>query len=96
MNVRIWYVCECEMCMCVRCVCVGVYVYVWVCVRCVCVGCVCEMCMCVCVRVRWHSLCNLSRSLVREAVPLPSHSAFALRSSAWLHIRYLGNRRHQY
>lgn len=35
------------------------------------------------------SLCNLSSSRQREAVPLPSHSAFALRSSAWLHIRYL-------
>lgn len=35
------------------------------------------------------SLCNLSSSLQREAVPLPSHSALALRSSAWLHIRYL-------
>lgn len=44
-----------------------------------------------CGRIRGHvcSLCNLSSSLQREVVPLPSHSAFALRSSAWLHIRYL-------
>lgn len=36
-----------------------------------------------------HSLWSLSSSLVRDAVPLPSHSALARRSSAWLHIRYL-------
>lgn len=35
------------------------------------------------------SLCNLSSSRQRDVGPLPSHSALALRSSAWLHIRYL-------
>lgn len=35
------------------------------------------------------SLCNLSSSRQRDVAPLPSHSALALRSSAWLHIRYL-------
>lgn len=40
------------------------------------------------------SLCNLSSSLQREVVPLPSHSAFALRSSAWLHIKYLQEDKH--
>lgn len=39
--------------------------------------------------VRQYSLWSLSSSFVREAVPLPSHSALVRRSSAWLHIRYL-------
>lgn len=34
-------------------------------------------------------LWSLSKSLDLEAVPFPSHSAFARKSSAWLHIRYL-------
>lgn len=41
------------------------------------------------IEVRQHSLWSLSSSFVRDAVPLPSHSALVRRSSAWLHIRYL-------
>lgn len=42
-----------------------------------------------------YSLWSLSSNLHRDPAPFPSHSAFAFRSSAWLHIRYLKNTANQ-